>query len=145
MILRHARFAVALLCSLLLQSCDPMRYARATAPLVTPIDSVCLQRALTARFGPPSMQSIVEKRTRYMPAHAVFYYHYMAFTQTYPDSGDATLSASEPVAQGLGVLFAKSRKAQDSVSRRLGREVLALRDECGGRAPRDRPELTFER
>ncbi|HEV8401026.1 MAG TPA: hypothetical protein VGQ18_14445 [Gemmatimonadales bacterium] len=134
-----------LLGAALLQGCDPMLYANARAPLVAPVDSVCLKAALQARFGPPDMRPIVEKRGRKTPAALWLYYGRAAFAQTYHDSGSATLRASKPVASGLQALFAPPHARQDSVSRQLGRDVLAMRDACGGRTPEGVSEVEFSR
>jgi hypothetical protein len=131
--------------SLLLQGCDPILYARAVAPLVVPVDSACLQQALTRRLGAPSMPRHFEKRSRYWPATLTLYHGYASFHLTYPDTGAATLTAAEPVASGLQALFAPPRRTQDSVSRQLGRELVAARDTCGGRTPPGRAELEFQR
>ncbi len=133
-----------LLSILSLQSCDPILYAWASAPLIAPVDSVCLRDALTSRLGSPSMQ-VVEKPTRRTPAALWLYYGHASFTQTYADSGAVTLEAAQPVASGLQALFAPPRAIQDSVSRQLGREILAARDACGGQAPPGRPALTLDR
>ena len=130
--------------SLVLQGCDPMLYARARTSLVAPVDSACLKQALTSRLGEPSLRPVLEKRTRSTPAAVWLYYGHASFTQTYTDSG-ATLSAAEPVAQGLEVLFSSRRTVQDSVSRQLGVEILAVRDTCGGRTVPGTPELTYDR
>jgi hypothetical protein len=128
-----------------LGSCDPILYARATAPLVVPVDSVCLKGALARRFGKPSMRPILQKRTRTSPAELWLYYDRASFTQIFADSGLATLVAAKPVSKGLEAVFSPPRARQDSVSRRLGRDLLAVRDACGGRPPPGRPELTFDR
>ena len=132
----------ALLAGFASQGCDPIVYARATTRLVAPVDSVCLKDALARRRGSPSLRPSLKKRKRREPAALWLYYGDASFTQTYPDSGAAALSAAQPIASGLAVL-GRTRKTQDSVSRQLGRELLAVRDACGGRLPPDRPELEF--
>jgi hypothetical protein len=125
-------------------SCDPIVYARASAPLVVPVDSACLNRTLASRLGAPSLKPVFEKQTRYFPAALTVYYDRASFTQTYPDSGEATLTAAEAIAGGIGV-FSYSHAKRDSISRQLGNVVLAARDACGGRAVPGRPEITYPR
>jgi hypothetical protein len=142
LVLSVAAFVIG---ALSLPSCDPILYARATAPLIAPVDSVCLKNVLTKRLGSPSMHSFVERRTRRTDAALWLYYGHASFTQIYSDSGSAALTAAEPVASGLQALFWPPRTTQDSVSRYLGREILAARDSCGGRPQPGRPELTVGR
>ena len=143
--IRKLALTAGLLWGLALQGCDPILYATATAPLVAPVDSACLKDALAQRLGSPSMRPMLVKRTRTRPAVLWLYYDHASFTQTYADGGLASLVAAQPVASGLQAMFWPPRARHDSVSRRLGHELLAVRDACGGRAPPDRPELTFDR
>ena len=141
------RFAVtaALVGCLSVLSCDPYVFARARAPLVAPVDSACMMDALARRLGPPKLPPHLEKRTRWTPAELSLHYGPALFAQTYADTGAATLSATQTVATGLRAVFGPPRRAQDSVSRQLGRDLLAVRDACGGRTPPGPAELEYER
>ena len=135
----------ALVCTLGSEGCDPYIIANATAPLVAPVDSVCLKDALESRLGSPTMRSRVERRDWWRPTTLWLYYGGASFAQTYPDTGAATLHAAEIVAAGLQAIFSPPREVQDSVSRQLGRELVVARDACGGRAPPNRPDFTVAR
>jgi len=128
-----------------LASCDMYLYASATAPLLAPVDSVCLKDALNKRLGAPSDGPVVEKSFGRRPASLWFYYDRVSFTQTYPDTGGSTLIAAQVVAAGLFATRARFHRAQDSVSHQLGSTILAVRDDCGGQSVPGRPEITYPR
>jgi len=141
----HIVMIACILYSPVLASCDMYLYANATAPLLAPVDSVCLKDALTKRLGAPSMRPVVEKNSGRRPAALWLYYDRASFTQTYPDTGGSTLSAAQVVAAGLFATRARFRRAQDSVSHQLGSTILAVRDDCGGQSVPGRPEITYPR
>ena len=124
---------------------DLIVYASVNAPLVAPVDSVCLNSILAQRFGRADAQPIVRSGTKTRPAVRWLYYGGAIFRQTYSDSGFATLGAARPIDTGLVAALLPSRAVLDSVGRQLGAEVLAARDGCGGRARPDLPELTIGR
>ncbi len=126
-------------------SCDPYLSATATAPLLAPVDSVCMKDALTKRLGTPSGGPLVEKSSGGRPAALWLYYEHASFTQTYPDTGGSTLSATQVVAAGIFATRTRFHRAQDSVSHQLGSTILAVRDNCGGQRVPGRPEITYPR
>src|SRR5690349_2232228 len=71
-----------LLCTLVVPGCDIWYYATATATLVSPIDSVCLNHALEQRLGPPKMKPVLTREHREPPA-LWLYFGGASFTQTY--------------------------------------------------------------
>ena len=121
---------------------DCYRYANASALLLAPVDSLCLKDALTKRLGPPDMSSNVEKRFGRRPTALWLYYDRTSFTQTYPDTGAATLTAARIVHTGILPMTAREKRAQDSLGDQLGRTILAVRDSCGGRPVPGQPEIT---
>ena len=124
---------------------DCYRYAVADALLLAPVDSLCLKDALTKRLGPPDMRPQIEKRFGRQPTALWLYYNRTSFTQTYPNTGSAMLSAARIVHTGILPMTARQHHTQDSVSQQLGRTVLAVRDSCGGRAVPGQPEITYPR
>ncbi len=138
---RTIRSTAGVLCVLGLVDCDPIVYARATTPLIAPIDSACLKQALASRLGAPSMRSGFEKGTHSRAATLTLYYNRTSFKQTYPDTGLASLAASQPLAAGLKALRNSAPVSKDSADRQLERELLSVRDACGGQAPPGSPEL----
>ncbi len=141
MTLRRLRDVAGAVCVLTLGSCDPIVYARATTPLVAPLDSVCLKGALSRRLGPPSIQPVMTRRTGTRAAELTFYYGHASFTQNYPDSGQVSLTATEPIAGGHQALAGAGQSSRDSVTRSLGQDLLAVRDACGGKSPPGVPDL----
>ena len=120
-------------------------YASASAPLVAPVDSVCLNATLARRFGPADAPPIFRSQTTNRPAVRWLHYGHAIFRQTYSDSGFGSLNAAKPVDTGLVAALLPSRALLDSVGRQLGAAVLAARDACGGRARPGLPELTIGR
>src|SRR5258705_13700076 len=97
----HIVMIACIIYSPVLASCDMYLYASAPAPLLAPVDSVCLKDALNKRLGAPSDGPVVEKTFGRRPASLWFYYDRVSFTQTYPDTGGSTLIAAQVVAAGL--------------------------------------------
>ncbi|SRR6266545_760387 len=143
---RHRIVMIAcILSGPVLESCEMYLYANATAPLVAPVDSVCLKDALTKRLGSPSGGPQVEKSSGRRPAALWLYYERASFTQTYPDTGGSTLSAAQVVGAGVFATRRRFHRAQDSVSHKLGSTILAVREDCGGQSVPGLPEITYPR
>lgn len=142
--MRRPLFAIIAGVLIALAACDPIRYARVRAPLLAPLDSVCLKHALEVRLGPPVMPQHFQKRSAVEPAALWVYHKHASYTQLYWDVGVATLVAAQPVASGIEVLW-YSKARRDSVRSQLGRDILAVRDHCGGRQAPDSAELILGR
>ena len=136
------------LCSLF-SGCDvPITYAKATVPLVAPVDSTCLERALTTRFGPADMKPFVEEPVgtrEKSPLMLTFYYHRSMFRQTYGDTGLSSLFGAKSVGDGIFTALWPPHARLDSVGHALGVELLELRNACGGRTPPGVDEVTIGR
>jgi len=130
---------------LLVGGCDPNISAHARAALLAPLDPVCLQDALSRRYGPADMRPTRIAGTGTSPTEVWLYYGHASFTQTYSDSGLATLSASKTVSTSIFAALSPPRARMDSVGKQLGNELLAARDACGGRPPANVPEITVGR
>ena len=127
--------AVVLELGVLSSGCDIIIYAKATAPLVAPMDSLCLEEALFHRFGDADEWPVTEPKRGRWPASFTLYFDRTSFTQTYADSGFPTLLAATPVGDGILSVLWPPHARIDSVGNRLGTELLAVRDACGGRTP----------
>jgi len=143
---RSLYWGAATIAALISIHCTPTISASATALLLAPVDSACLRAVLAERVGAETMRPTMQKRTRYHPA-SLYLYHgrWATWSQTYPDSGYASLSAEQDVAHGFKAIFSPPRVVQDSVRRWLGSVLIEARDRCGGRAPPDQPDVVHAR
>ena len=139
------RWLVAITISLACAGCDPITYARATVPLVAPVDSGCLERTLTMRFGRADMAPFIQESVGGSPRMLTFYYHRSMFRQTYGDTGISSLFGARSVGDGIFVALWPPHARLDSVGHALGTELLALRNACGGRTPPGVDEVTIGR
>lgn len=142
---RYAALAVALGIGASIGACDIIIYAKATAPLVAPMDSLCLEEALFHRFGDADEWPATERRNGRWPASFTLYFDRTSFTQTYADSSFPTLLAAKPVGAGIFSALWPPHARIDSVGHSLGEELLALRNTCGGQTPFGVEEVTVAR